>query len=45
MKLAILINMMPREYQDVGMQMGIGRKLTYEDLRDHILGLADQMPN
>jgi hypothetical protein len=42
MKLAILINMMPREYQDVGMQMSIGRKLKYEELRDHILGLANQ---
>ena len=38
MKLAIFINMMPKEYQDVGMQMGSGRKLSYEELRDHILG-------
>ena len=42
MKLAISINMMPREYQDVGMQMSIGRKLKYEELRDHILGLGNQ---
>jgi len=42
MKLAIFINMMPREYQDVGMQMSIGRKLKYEELRDHFFGLANQ---
>ena len=42
MKLAIFINMMPKEYQDEGMKMSIGRKLKYEELRDHILGLANQ---
>ncbi len=42
MRLAIFINMMPKEYQDVGMQMSVGRKLKYEELRDHILGLANQ---
>ena len=35
-KLAVFINMLPREYQDVGMQMSCGRKLTYTELRDHI---------
>ncbi len=42
MKLAILIDMMLGEYQDVGMQMSCGRKLSYEGLTDHILGMANQ---
>ena len=42
MKLAVFINMLPKEYQDVGMQMSCGRKLTYTELRDHILGMANQ---
>ena len=42
MKLAIFINMLPKEYQDEGMKMSVGRKLKYEELRDHILGLANQ---
>jgi hypothetical protein len=42
MKLGIFINMMPKEYQDEGMKMCVGRKLKYEELRDHILGLANQ---
>ena len=42
MKLAIFINMLPKEYQDVGMQMSCGQKLNYTELRDHILGMANQ---
>ena len=42
MKLAIFINMRPKGYEDVGMQMPCGRKLSYEQLRDHISGTADQ---
>ena len=34
--------MLPRECQDVAMQMRCGRRLKYEELRCHILGVANQ---
>ena len=40
--MAILVNMLPREYQDVAMQFSCGKKLKYEEMRDHILGIAKQ---
>ena len=41
LKSAILINMLPRECQDVAMQFCCGKRLTYEALRDHILEIAN----
>ena len=34
--------MLPREYINVGMQMSCGRNFSYGELRDHILGMANQ---
>ena len=42
METAIFINMLPRERQDVAMQMSCGKKLAYSGLRDHILAMANQ---
>ena len=34
--------MLPRDYQDMGMQTSCEKKLTYSEVRDHTLGMANQ---
>ncbi len=42
-KLAVLIGMLPKEYQDICIQAScVMEKMTYEKMRDHILNVANQ---
>ena len=42
-KLAVLIGMLPKEYQDMCLQTScMTTKMTYEDLRDNVLNIANQ---
>ena len=45
MRLALLIGMLPKEYQDMILQTSVVReeKMKYETLRDHVINVATQM--